>query len=237
VTAERAWVRYRVTGAEDQVLDLEFQNACFSLAVRDRLATFTFHTSPHNASEALGLAGEFLRSWVGDELLQPADRERRNFWLDAYSVGSDRLEAFLQARLETAPAAGLATEQQWRPWRHHDHRADPLLSGLISRYEDCRSGRERPTVMGFFCLTALEQVFGDGPRSTGESKRAKTAAALGMPMDLLDRLGDLTSDVGSFRTGRKGRPDLDATELSADEALWIENAVRRLIRAAAAARS
>jgi hypothetical protein len=222
----KAWVRYRVLQSPtEEVISLTYENACFVLTVGCNLATFTFHQAPYNAHEAQELAEEFLGSWTADAILQSGGA-RRKFQVEGWHVGSDHAEAFLPAHLELAPEHSVAVGKLWRPWRHPELSNHPLLAGLVSRYEDCRRGRERPAVMGYFCLSVLEASFGPS--------RAAAAKALGIDRADLDKLGRLTSTVGSFQTARKGHPAIEgATELTESETFWIEKTVRLLIRNAA----
>ncbi len=97
----------------------------------------------------------------------------------------------------------------------------PLVELLWSRYERYLDGKEPLTTMGYFCLSAV-QAEAHGKR------RASNQYAI--DEDVLTKLGELTSVVGTGLTARK----LDARSTkrahTPGEQYWIAEAVKTLIR-------
>jgi len=90
-----------------------------------------------------------------------------------------------------------------------------------ARWRRYAQGREPLQSMAYFVLTLAEASHGG---------RKKAAAALGVELDILSKLGVLTSEnKGDARTARKVKRSLRFADLSPDEAAWLECATRLLI--------
>ena len=104
--------------------------------------------------------------------------------------------------------------------------ASPDVETMWQRYEGYLAGREPLTGMAFMCLTVLEAS------ADGQEKRKKAARQYNIDRQVLDNLGELTSEVGDPKTARKApgrggfRPHTEA------EVAWMEAVVKALIRRA-----
>lgn len=101
----------------------------------------------------------------------------------------------------------------------------PDVESLWHRYEGYLDGKEPLLSMAFFCLTMIEEMYGQGDRE---------AAAHAMNVDpaILNTLGRLTSTKGDSRTARKAPRRGDSQPLSGTECAWIQAVVRMLIHRA-----
>jgi hypothetical protein len=102
----------------------------------------------------------------------------------------------------------------------------PDVETLWARYEGCRHGKEPLSAMAYFCLTVLEWI----AAPTGNNKRALVCSHFGIAREVRDKLGDLSSEVGTRESARKysgtGRPHTGAEEE------WLRACVRAMIRRA-----
>jgi hypothetical protein len=103
-----------------------------------------------------------------------------------------------------------------------DFHLTPEVEMLWNRYCRFIEGGELFLSMGYFCLTFLENRF------TGSDKRRQAASGYGIDIDVLNKLGELTSTRGDDATARKaaGVP----TPLSGREEAWINEAIKAIIK-------
>jgi hypothetical protein len=95
-------------------------------------------------------------------------------------------------------------------------RVTPEVEVLWDRFNGYLAQREPLPSMAYFCLTLLER---------GDRKAA--AAHFNIDIDVLRKLGELSSTRGDNSTARKAH---GATQLRADERRWIEEAIKATIR-------
>ncbi len=101
---------------------------------------------------------------------------------------------------------------------------NPDVKRMWYRWEAYKSGRETLPAAAFYCLTVLEDSVG------GITRKARTAAGqrYGIDPDMLNRLGDLVSEVGDEREARKAhRPD--RRPYTSAERRWMEEVVLAII--------
>jgi hypothetical protein len=91
---------------------------------------------------------------------------------------------YLYATLNFTGAANEAARKREFPWVFSEFDGDPLIRGLVTRFEDYLKGRERLPVVGYFTLSALEHAFGD---------RQKLSSCLAFGDRVLSTLGRLVS--------------------------------------------
>jgi hypothetical protein len=127
----------------------------------------------------------------------------------------------LEIHVQIAGPQADANHRRQYPWQHHRYEANSLVSGLIQRYQGYRNGRELLTVVGYFCLSAIEQSLGGG--------RAAIPDQLNVSSDVRKLFGDLVSSVGTFATSRKIDRNHDARELTPAEEYWLATALRLFI--------
>jgi hypothetical protein len=100
-----------------------------------------------------------------------------------------------------------------------DHfRLNPDTESILRRYEGYLDGREPLPGMAYFCLTVLEGKAGG---------RSKAAAMYEIHKDVLNKIGELSSNRGDPLNARKA----NATRpLSGAESAWLEEAMKTLVR-------
>lgn len=103
-----------------------------------------------------------------------------------------------------------------------DFRVSPDVETLWMRYEGYFDGKEPLEAMGYFCLTLIERMYGNGKRET-------VARNLSVEFEVLKRLGELTSTKGDITTARKAPQRGRWQPLTGTERSWMETVVRRLI--------
>ena len=94
---------------------------------------------------------------------------------------------------------------------------------MYDRFQGYRLGREPLTSMVYFCVTVLE-----GPP---RKKRRETAAKkYGIQLEVLNKLGELSSERG----GQQARKALGKdNDLTAQESRFLEEVIKAIIRRAA----
>lgn len=91
---------------------------------------------------------------------------------------------------------------------------------LWHRYEGYTEGREPLLSMAYFCLTLLEARAGS---------RLNAVRLYGIHKNALNKLGELTA-LGDVQTARKIDQQGKSRPLTAQETIWVQAAVRALIR-------
>jgi hypothetical protein len=89
------------------------------------------------------------------------------------------------------------------------------------RWLDFRSGRETLQSTAYFILTMVEAAVGD---------RKQAAKALNIELDVLRKIGELSSTRGDAATARKAPSSGVYRELTGPESGWLEQATRRVIK-------
>ncbi len=159
------------------------------------------------------------------------------------TLAENRLVLEMKEHFATEDAAHAAVRPRLRAWemdaglrlgageraRYPDppdptFKITPDVETLWARYEGYRRGREPLTAMAYFCLTVLEWIAAPDDKN----KRARGCSHFGIARDVRDKLGDLSSEVGTGESARKysgkGRPHTSAEEE------WLRVCVRALIR-------
>lgn len=102
--------------------------------------------------------------------------------------------------------------------------ASPNVHVMWQRWESYRAGRESLPGMAYYCLTALEAITG----KSRNDQRSSAAATFAVNIEVLNRLGDLVSEVGDDRERRKAHAK-HRRPYTATEKEWIERVVLALI--------
>lgn len=98
--------------------------------------------------------------------------------------------------------------------------ADPIAEVLWKRYARFKRDGEPLTSMGYFCLSVIQADAGN---------RKKASVKFVIHIDVLDKLGELTSDAGDDTEARKRDNFSTYLPLTEKQRTWIEAAVRMLI--------
>ena len=99
--------------------------------------------------------------------------------------------------------------------------ATPLVEKLWSRYLQYLDGKDILTTVGFFIYSTLKVDAGDRPRM---------AAQYAIDKDVLDKMANLTSELGDTMTARKVDKHSQDRPLSLLERHWVETCCKMLIR-------
>jgi hypothetical protein len=99
--------------------------------------------------------------------------------------------------------------------------ATPLVEMLSHRYQLYLEGKDILTTTGYFCLSALQEDAGG---------RKAAAAKYKIALGVLDKLGELTSDVGDPSTARKLDRFSQKRPHTGKEKTWVVEAVKILIK-------
>ena len=102
---------------------------------------------------------------------------------------------------------------------------DPNVQRMYQRYMDYRQGKEHLASMAYFCLDVLEHSM--GPEKIG---RHAAAREYRIAFSVLDRIGELSSEKGGGGARKADGVDDDFTS---QERLFLEQAIKRIIRRAA----
>jgi hypothetical protein len=100
----------------------------------------------------------------------------------------------------------------------------PDVQITLDRHYRYLDGREPLQSMAYFCLTRVERICGPGSR---QQHRARARSEYRIEPDVLDTMGTLTSEHGDDLTGRKATAK---KPLTGSQHLWLEAAVKKLIR-------
>lgn len=198
--------------------------------------TVTFEMKAHYASEEAARlhVAPFLHGWEIDAALrygpgaltfvfQSAQIEDRSSRSDE-SARVTRLTGAQPVFVATAPPPPRMLKDYPAP--PANFLVSPDVETMWRRYEGYLAGREPLAGMAYMCLTVLEAS------ADGQGKREKAARQYNIDREVLDNLGELTSEVGDPKTARKVpgrggfRPHTEA------EVAWMEAVVKALIRRA-----
>lgn len=100
-------------------------------------------------------------------------------------------------------------------------KATQLLELLFNRYHQYLDGKDLLTTMGYACLSAIQDSAGG---------RTSASTTYSIARDVLDKLGELTSDVGDELTARKFDQHSTRRAHTDAEINWVLEAVKLLIR-------
>ena len=209
---------------------LDFENVHFVVRVNDGKARFELREHCATEQKAREIVEPFIQDWEIDAGL------RRH--PDCFVLDFDKAEI-----IDRSPSPGV-TKVNAAPARWHfsipnpkvtvspptyptppaefdsDH---PDVKTLYQRYKNFRGGGESLPSFAYFCLTVLEHPFTPPQRG----KRLRAAASYGIDVDVLQRIGELSSTKGG--SGARKREGVDAP-LTGEERRFLERATVRLIR-------
>jgi hypothetical protein len=97
----------------------------------------------------------------------------------------------------------------------------PDAESILLRFRGYQDGREPLLSMAYFCLTAVESAAG------GRNRRSNAAKIFRIAENVLDKLGDLTSNRGDRAIARKAHSSLQP--LAGAERAWIEATIKQLV--------
>jgi hypothetical protein len=220
---------------------LQDETDAFRMTLEDGVATFSMKEH-HSTEEGARQAVEgYLRAWELDVALQN-NRAELHFVFNRSKIidrnppppppsGSPRVVEASATSHMTASASATATVIKSRyPQPPSDFVADTDAKTMWEQYERYKEGRDRLLPMAFSCLTRLEYRARNHP--AGKQWRQKASSMYRIDRAVLDKLGELTTNLGDETEARKFGPQSQLRAPTAQEVTWIEAALRLLIRRA-----
>jgi hypothetical protein len=107
-----------------------------------------------------------------------------------------------------------------RDWRDR-FVATPEVIAMWARYERAERGGEPLASAVYACLSLAQRRFGG---------RRALAEAVNVDLSVLNKLGELSSDIGDLCSARKFDEQSTLRTHTAGEAQWLKTTVRALIR-------
>jgi hypothetical protein len=241
------WLKYRLKTTPYDRFDspplLVQEYDAFHIYLEDGVLTIEMkehHDSVQSAKQAVEI---FLKSWKIDAALK-YNRSFIDFEFDHPSV-IDRnplpktpqgltIDLFARSGNLTIEIEPCQRQHQAYPKPPSNFIASPDVETMWFRYEQHIDGRETLQAMGYFCLSLIQWSTGLGARA-----RQKAGEIYRIDREVLDKLGNLTSERGSMQDIRKleNKANTSPTSsLSKPEPLtdieknWIREAIKRLIR-------
>lgn len=210
-------------GRETESFKLHLDNGQLLVAMKDHFAT---------EDEARQEVQQYLRSWeIATDLKDGPGA--MHFQFERSEVidhnppppGTGELQAQSAHIAATGFVPILKVTRRSYPDPPDSFTASPDVLTMWGRYEGFLARREPLLSMAYMCLTVLEA-------STGKKRRSRKAAAerYGVHPDVLDKLGELTSERGDASTARKVTPGRALQPLSDVEARWVKEVIVALIR-------
>lgn len=239
------YLTYRLTTAET----LEFEDPpsleieTEKLALRLEQAMLTVWPKEHFASvkDARKVVYPYLESWEAYETIRRSGRREVGFEYKASRV-VDRDPppppppgARVAARgLSEGSSTMRATPSvRYRETKYPQPPEDFILSSdvrvMLDRYEGYREGKEPLLSMAYFCLSWLE-FNSRHEKPCRDKHRQKAARRYGVNIKVLDKLGELTSNLGDEGGARKVDESSKNRPPTAAEKRWIEECVLVLTR-------
>jgi hypothetical protein len=209
---------------------ITLQQKKFSGTLRDGELKVEMHEHFSSEREARAEVEPFLEAWEIAAALANGRRLIRFQYREAKLIDRDPPpEVSLATR--TVVSHGTDALIVERPKLHAypsepcDFVASADVQTMWNRFEGYQKGREPLPAMAYFCLTVLELRAGQG-----KDTRERAAKLLSVEPKVLNQLGNLTTNCGDYSTARKVDERSTGKPFTQQEIVWIEAALRSLIR-------
>ncbi|MCP4373239.1 MAG: hypothetical protein GY797_34810 [Deltaproteobacteria bacterium] len=186
-----------------------------------------------SAEDARNAVESLLRAWEIDAALRYGKQEIFFVYEDAKIIDRDPLPqgSPQTVQLSTLGMVGAIGDlsvhvtRRTYPEPPSLFRSSPDVEVLWQRFNGYLEGREPLLSMAYFCLTVIEA-------STGvrRNKRQQAVQDYNIHLDVLNKLGELTSSRGDPKIARKFISGDILAPLSSKEVIWIETAIKVIIR-------
>jgi hypothetical protein len=217
-----------ISYAEPPPLVFENEVASFRLE-KDRLrCEMKIHAA--SSEQARALVDRTLRDWEMEVELTRNRGELRFIYEDAEIIDCTPPTPGIQARVMKVLGGnylvtmGNVTAHIMRrkypdpPMGFH---LTPDAESILLRFRSYQDGREPLLSMAYFCLTVVESAAGR------RNRRTKAAKAFGIAENVLDKLGELTTNRGDRTIARKVHSS--PQPLTGAERAWIEATIKQLV--------
>lgn len=206
---------------------VEYEKDGFRARLEEGVLTVTMKEHHASAASARKAVAEFLRSWEIQAALS-VGRGCLRFEHDSAKVvdrhPSPGTNTLVLEPLVCKVSVGAVTLHIGRssyPEPPKDFVASPLVETMWHRFEMFLDGREPLASMAYFCLSTIQADAGG---------RNKAAAKYHVDRGVLDKLGQLTSEVGDSSTARKIDSSSTLRPHTPQETEWMKCAVQTIIR-------
>ncbi len=229
------WIEYelRTTWLFDDPQPLEWRGEHFDITLANGVLRVTMRSHFPSEQEARSAVEPFLQDWeIHTALLQGSRREMRFEFRYAGVIDRDppppdsKIDVTASGSLTFSSSISVEAQviKKSYPAVPTNFRANPDVITLWDRFDGYKAGREHLPSMAYFCLTLIES------RHEGRGRRRREAAAkaLSIGLDVLDKLGDLSTERGDTLSARKMTSD--PKPFTSAEVEWLEACIRALIR-------
>jgi len=206
---------------------LERKTNEFRVRLANDLVTFEMKTHYAEVGLARAVAEEYLRSWEVDAALV-FDFDAIKFRFIEPEIVDRNPEpggpaVVVVTRTVTVPVDVTITHivRSNYPEPATNFVVSPDVETMWTRFQGYRFGREPLASMGYMCLTVLEASAGG---------RKEAARQYDVDLEVLRKLGYLTSEVGDSKTMRKADPRHPRRPHTNIEIAWVDAVIRGLIR-------
>jgi hypothetical protein len=226
---------YKVTSPEtirfEKAPPVVFNTARMKLSIADGLLKVepkSHFASVDNARKAID---PFLRSWEVDTALHFGRIEIAFTYKDAKIVDRNPLPPGSPITLEVASITSAHTVDKVTLIVNRSRYPEPPalfvtspdVESLWQRYQGYLDGHEPLLSMSYFCLSLLESKY-------RKEKRKAVADSYNISFDVLQKLGELTSEKGDGSTARKFDRESSHIPLTKAEINWVQESIKILIR-------
>jgi hypothetical protein len=215
---------------KDDAAPVTYETPTFKATLEKGVVSMSMKQHFATAGEAINAVMPDLRSWeiltglqfgpgsfgfefegadVIDRNPPPASGQQVQFRLESGRI-----------RIGGGPARFHVVRSQY-PGPPKQFKADANVEVLWKRYARYRQGGEPLTGMGYFCLSVIQADAGG---------RQKAATKFAINVDLLHKLGELTSEAGDETEARKRDHGSTYLPLTEKQKTWINAAICVLIR-------
>ena len=243
-------LNYRIKHGRYDVFEdaetLEVETEKFQMVVKNNMARFQFKNHIHFASEneARKALESYIRSWTVNACLDLGP--------DAFQLVFDRPDVVdrnpsprddigNEVGLSLSARAGSPTASFRLTISHSKYPSpptygmlvDPDVETMFDRYMNYKRNHEPLAGMPYFCLTVIESLFRpDDRRSSGQfhnpsQARKNASECLGIGLEKLKKIGELSSTKGGSNARKAGGLDKEITQ---EERQFLEDGIKLIIR-------
>ena len=214
---------------------LAFEEERFRVRVEDGTAHFELKRHYATERDAQDAIEPFIQDWEFDAAMRHFPGYFELEFERAQMVDRRPTPCVQELRFDVVSESEFSATLTLSPSRYPSspsgiHACHPDVRTLFERYKGFVDGNEKLGSFAYFCLTVLEQSIGQGtttgPRKPS-SRRKKAANCYGIDVEVLQRLGKLSSTKGGGDARKAEGADQPFTD---EERRFLEAALRRLIR-------
>jgi hypothetical protein len=221
---------------------VERQTDAFYLRLEDDMLYVLMREHHETTESARKRVEKYLRSWEISAALQYGGNPEVWFEFDRAEVldltehprsppGTPQVVRLSTASMGIAAVSATAhVMSRSYPNPPDDFTVSDDVEVMWALYERHRQDRERLLTMAATCLSWLEFRAQQNDPTGKKSKRAKAAQQYNIEIDVLQKLGELSANLGSGAEARKVHRGSQLRNPTHIERKWIEEAIKRIIR-------